>query len=130
MIDPKVNYDAYHNKFVYNKVGIDKKLFIIHRLIYYMCNDNFDIFNSSITIDHKNVEHSDNELENLRTATREEQNRNKLTYRGELVKGFRVLKTGIKRYEGHYSKNGKLFRKCFLTEAEAIKFHTDNTERF
>jgi hypothetical protein len=95
-----------------------------------MCNDDFDIFDSEITIDHKNVNHHDNELENLRTATREEQNRNKLTYGGELVKGFTVIKKGIKRYEGHYRKNGKTIRKCFLTEEEAVKFHTDNTVRF
>ena len=130
LIDPKVYYRKKDNTFVYNRIKIDKKMFYIHRLIYYMFNDNFDIFNSEITIDHKNVEHSDNQLENLRTATREEQNRNKLTYRGELVKGFRVLKTGIKRYQGHYSKNKNKFFKCFLTQVEAVKFHTDNTERF
>ena len=130
VIDPAVKYDVKYNRFVYNKITIDNKNLSIYRLIYYLCNDDFDIFDSKVTIDHKNVDNLDNQLENLRTATMQEQNRNKLTMNGELVKGFSVLKTGIKRYEGHYSKNGKLFRKCFLTEAEARKFHTDNTVRF
>ena len=89
-----------------------------------------NIFDSKVTIDHKNVDHYDNQLENLRIATQEEQNRNKLTYRGELVKGFTIQKNGIKRYQGYYRKNGKTIRKCFLTEAEARKFHTDNSVRF
>ena len=131
LVDPKVHYSEITNRFVYDRIKIDKKMFSIHRLIYYMCNDDFDIFDSKVTIDHKNVEHSDNRLENLRTATIEEQNRNRLkNNKGELIKGFRVLKTGIKRYEGHYRKNGKTFFKCFLTEVEAVKFYTDNTVRF
>ena len=129
-INPKVHYDEKNNTFLYNRIIIDKKSFSIHRLIYYVCNNDFDIFDSKITIDHKNVEHSDNRLENLRTATMQEQARNRLNRNGELIKGFRVKKRGIKRYEGYYSKNGKRFFKCFLTEVEAIKFHTDNVVRF
>ena len=130
LIDPKINYDILQNRFVYNKIQIDKKKLSIYRLIYYMCNNDFDIFDSKVTIDHKNVEHLDNQLDNLRTATMQEQARNRLYYNGELIKGFRYLDRGIKRYEGHYKKNGKTIRKCFLTEVEAIKFHTDNTVRF
>jgi len=130
LVDPGIDYNKKHNVFVYNRITIDKKMFQIHRLIYYMCNDNFDIFNSKITIDHKNVDHCDNQLENLRTATMSEQARNRLNYNGELVKGFSILKTGIKRYRGYYYKNGKTITKCFLTEAEARKFYTDNTVRF
>ena len=130
LIDPTVTYNKTNNKYVYCSITIDKKYFIIHRLIYYVCNDNFDIFNSKITIDHINVNHLDNRLENLRIATQEEQNRNKLNYNGELIKGFWVLKTGIKKYVGYYRKNGKTISKGFLTEEEAVQFHNENTVRF
>ena len=128
LIDPTVKYN--NDRFVYNTIGIDKKHFYIHRLIYYMCNNDFDIFNSEITIDHINVEHSDNRLENLRVATQAEQARNRLKWGDELVKGFTYLKTGIKRYQAYYSKNGKQITKTFLTEEEAVKFYNDNTEKF
>ena len=130
LVDPKVYYNKENNHFVYNQIGIDKKKFLIHRLIYYVCHNDFDIFNSKITIDHINVNHLDNTLENLRIATMPQQARNKLNYNGELVKGFMYLNIGIKRYRGYYSKNKKQITKCFLTEHEAIKFHNDNTERF
>ena len=130
LVDPKVSYDVRYNNFIYNQIKIDKKMFSIHRLIYYICNDDFDIFDTKVTIDHRNVDHSDNRLENLRTATMSEQARNRLNMNGELVKGFRYLDRGIKRYEGYYTKNKKQITKCFLTEAEARKFYTDNNERF
>ena len=130
LIDPTVKYAKTNNTYVYCSITIDKKQFYIYRLIYYVCNNDFDIFNSKITIDHINVDHLDNRLENLRTATKLEQARNKLNYNGELVKGFRYLNRGIKRYEGYYSKNKKQITKCFLTEEEALAFYNDNRERF
>jgi len=131
LIDPFIIYDEFNNKFRYCQARIDNKKIYIHRLIYYVCHNDFDIFNSKITIDHINVDHLDNRLENLRTATIQQQAKNKLKWGGELVKGFSVHNDcRKKKYEGHYTKNKKRFSKCFLTEEEARKFHNDNTERF
>jgi len=130
LIDPGIYYHKSNKDFYYSSIQIESKCFSIYRLIYYVCHNDFDIFDSKVTIDHINVNHLDNRLENLRTATIPEQQRNKLNYKGELIKGFWVLKTGIKKYQGYYRKNGKTITKCFLTEAEARKFHNENKVRF
>ena len=130
LIAPDISYVERHNRFVYNRIGIDKKRFLIHRLIYFVCKDNFNIFDTNMTIDHINVDHFDNRLENLRMATMAEQTRNRLNYGGDLIKGYNILKTGIKRYRGYYYKDGKMITKNFLTESEAKVFHDDNTVRF
>ena len=115
----------------FNGVCIDKEFFKIHRLIYYVCHNDFDIFDIHNTIDHINVNHLDNRLENLRTATHQEQQNNKKYMNGELVKGFYVFKDGRKKkYAGYYYINKKRFSKGFLTEEEAIAFYNDNRERF
>lgn len=130
LVDPDISYIEHLNRFVYNKIEIDRKMFSIYRLIYFVCKDNFDIFDTNVTIDHRNVNHLDNKLDNLRMATMAEQTRNRLYKNGELVRGFTKLKRGIKRYMGYYRKNGKTITKCFLTESEAKCFHDNNTERF
>lgn len=130
LVDPDISYIEHLNRFVYNKIEIDRKMFSIYRLIYFVCKDNFDIFDTNVTIDHRNVNHLDNKLDNLRMATMAEQTRNRLYKNGELVRGFTKLKRGIKRYMGYYRKNGKTITKCFLTESEAKVFHDDNTVRF
>ena len=132
LIDPNIKYDEYVNKFIYNTIRIDNKMLLIHRVIYHVCNDDFNIFDKNVTIDHRNVNHLDNRLGNLRTATHAEQARNKLNWGGELVKGYRILNDGRKKkYQGYYTnKNGKQIMKYFLTESEAKSFHDNNTERF
>lgn len=130
-INPDIKYDENDNRFSYNKIGIDKKKFFIHRLIYYICHDDFDIFDSKVTIDHINVNHLDNKLKNLRTATHAQQQRNRLNWGGELINGYHIRTDGRKKkYLGYYSKNGKLISKSFLTANEAKAFHDNNTERF
>ena len=131
LIDPNIKYDEYVNKFIYNTIRIDNKMLLIHRVIYHVCNDDFNIFDKNVTIDHRNVNHLDNRIDNLRMATKAQQARNKLYMNGELIKGYHILKTGKKKYMGYYNnKNGKTFTKCFLSESEAKSFHDVNTIRF
>ena len=131
LVDPKIIYYKKKNEILYNKIRIGTKNLSIYRLIYYVCHNDFDIFNSSITIDHINVDNLDNRLGNLRIATHSQQQKNKLNYSGELIKGFTICNDGRKKkFRGYYYKDGKQITKCFLTEQEAVAFHNDNRERF
>lgn len=132
LVNPGIQYNESKDKFIYNEIRIDNKMFLIYRLIYFVCHDDFDIFDTGLTIDHINVNHLDNRLENLRTATNSEQARNKLYMNGDLIKGYHIHNDGRKKkYLGYYNnKNGKQIRKCFLTKIEAKAFHDENFERF
>ena len=129
--DPDIKYDETKNKFIYYHVEIDKKGFLIHRIIYYICNNDFDIFDSKVTIDHINVKKKEKKKKNLRIATMAEQNRNrKYNKYGELIKGFTILKTGKKKYRSYCYINKKQISKNFYTEEEAVAFYNDNRIRF
>ena len=131
IIDPDINYNESTNRIQYNRIRIDSKKFLIYRVIYFVCNDDFNIFDKNVTIDHKNCNHFDNRLENLRIATIAEQQRNRLYMNGELVIGFTIHNDGRKKkYRGYYNKDGKQITKCFLTADEAKYFHDKNSERF
>lgn len=56
----------------YVKMRVDGKMYMAHRIIYKMFNKDFE----GNTLDHINNDRSDNRIENLRLATREENNRN------------------------------------------------------
>ena len=60
----------------YKQIGIDNKLFLLHRLIYYICNDDFDIFDLSYQIDHGDLNKGNNKLSNLSKRTNVEQSQN------------------------------------------------------
>ena len=61
----------------YIRVTIDKKSFQLHRIIYYLCNEDFDIFDYNFVIDHADRNTGNNKLSNLSKRTHSENNQNK-----------------------------------------------------
>ena len=63
----------------YIQIGINKKFYLLHRIIYKYHNEDFDLTDSSNNnqIDHININPSDNRIENLRVATHSQNNRNR-----------------------------------------------------
>ena len=128
-VNPGKHYCKRYKKDVFNNILIDAKYFFIHRLIYYICNDNFDIFNSKIEIDHRNGDHNDNRLENLRIASHQEQMRNTHTINGKDIKGYSETKCGTFVAQLK-NENGKKYGKTFKTEELARKYYLENKIRF
>ena len=128
-VNPGKHYCKRYKKDVFNNILIDGKKFQIYRLIYYVCNDDFDIFDSKIQIDHTNRDHNDNRLENLRAVTQRQNNQNKKTWGGKEVKGYSITKYGnfCSRYT---DENGKRKCKTFKKETDAKKYYLENTIKF
>jgi len=107
----------------YWQIGIDKKLYSSHRLVWLF------IFNSYPTsqIDHINCKKDDNRLVNLRLATPAENQWN----RGKPVNnttGFKGVSWSKKsnKYQAQISKNGKKIHLGFFNSAEqASKAYKD-----
>ena len=128
-VNPVKCYNKYYKKDIFNKVLIDKKKFLIYRLIYYVRYDNFDIFDTKIQIDHINSDQNDNRLENLRTCTGRQNCQNKKHYKNKEVKGYTVTKWGT--FCGRYvDETGKTKTKTFKKEEDARNYYLQNTIRF
>ena len=56
----------------YKSIEIDTKRFPLHRFIFYMCNDNFDIFDLNFVIDHADNNSGNNKISNLSKRTQSE----------------------------------------------------------
>lgn len=112
-----------------SKVGIDGKIYRIHRLIFLYFNEDFDIHNKTIQIDHINVDRNDNRIENLRIANNKQNNCNKKLQKNNKsgYKGVKYYPEGRKKcWLGYYKIDGKMYSKYFLTEQEAKQFAESN----
>lgn len=83
---------GYHHGNGYLRIGIDNKKYFIHRIIWFVAHGKWpDHF-----LDHKNLNTSDNRLENLREATQSQNSMNRGTAKNN-TSGFR----GVGFYKRH-----------------------------
>ena len=99
--------------------GINYKKYLFHRIVYYAYNQDWDIYDSSYgnTIDHLDRNKLNNNISNLRPATRREQQLNRDFSIN--AKGYYYNKTQQK-YQAQIRLNNKLIHLgLFSTEQEA-----------
>ena len=92
----------------YINLKINNKMYLLHRLVYYLYNPDFDIYDSSMNnvIDHKDWNTLNNSIENLNCVTNKQNQQHRKN-----VKGFYIQKYSIRAH--YYNKDGKLIRKSF-----------------
>jgi hypothetical protein len=61
----------------YNKIGIEKKMYLRHRIIAFCYYGNFDLNDTSIEIDHRDGNGLNNSVENLKVGTKIQNSLNK-----------------------------------------------------
>ena len=96
--------------------------FAVHRLVFFLCNENVDI--EGKTIDHKDNNPSNNRKENLQIATSSQNSHNaKLSKRNK--SGKKGLHDNVKlhRFEVGVKSEGKLYRKLFPYGKTPTKKH-------
>ena len=93
------------NKDGNSRIGLDGKMYYYHRVVYKVCNPEWDItdISSDNQIDHIcGAQPKDNRIENLRILNHQQNNCNNLHY----VKGYRIDKQSNK-YRAQIRINGK-----------------------
>tara|TARA_R110000824_G_C15038430_1_gene660129 strand:- start:40 stop:537 length:498 start_codon:yes stop_codon:yes gene_type:complete len=113
----------------YIKIKLNGRLFMLHRVIYYFHNQEWDIYHSYLdnSIDHINENKTDNRIENLRVVNNSQNSQNKTHYGGKPVKGFCFCKSN-NRWVGYCYVNKKRKSKSFKTETEALEYRTKMVE--
>ena len=98
----------------YKKAEICKRPFLIHRVIYYIHNQEWDIWDSSKSnlIDHIDRDTFNNNIENLRVATNQQNSWNRIS-KGYFVTTYNRYRTKVRAGEIYLDKT-------FKTEQEAI----------
>ena len=98
----------------YKKASLGKRKFLIHRLIYYIHNQEWDIWDTSRTnfIDHIDRNTFNNNIENLRVVTNQQNCCNKNTKNVSITK-YNTYRAKVSFGDIHLSN-------CYKTEQEAI----------
>ncbi len=90
------------NNHGYHRIQIDKREYVAHRLAWLFVHGEWPIEE----IDHVNGDRKDNRLENLRQATRAENQRNSANWRRSSA-GLRGVQRVNKKYHAHIQCDGK-----------------------
>ncbi len=105
----------------YISVKTNGKSMLLHRIIFAAFNNSFDIYDSSIQIDHINRIKTDNRIDNLRMATNAENNQNK-TRRSDNSSGQKNIYAFYRRERDHWYwrveiiHNGNKHQKYFFAD--------------
>jgi len=99
---------------LYKTIMVNRRQFKVHRVIYYIHNPQWDIWDSSQSnlIDHIDGDSLNNNIENLREATHQQNMWN------QHLKGYH--KTDWNTYKLELRCGGVMFNKTYKTEQEAI----------
>ena len=113
--------DLKENKKGYIQIGINKKKYALHRLIYKYFNEDWDITDTSNNnqIDHVNINPLDNRIENLRIVNQSQnlKNRNKFKNCSSKFKGVSWYKA-YNKWVARISIDGKLKHLGYFTNEE------------
>ena len=102
----------------YSNINLDRKMYKYHRVVYKVCNHNWDITDNSREneVDHIcGVKPIDNRIENLRILNRQKNMRNNLHY----VKGYTYNKKHNKYYARIWVICKSIHLGCYDTAEEA-----------
>jgi hypothetical protein len=67
-----------HHPYGYNKIGIDNKMYLRHRIIAFCYFGNFELNDVSVEIDHRDGNKLNNSIENLKVGTKRQNNLNRI----------------------------------------------------
>jgi hypothetical protein len=109
----------------YNLCKVNKKLYLLHRLVYLFYNPEWDIHDTSLdnSIDHMNGDKLDNRIENLNCVNHFQNTQNINNRKGKEIKGYHFRKDGRpKPWIAYWNENGKQKSKYFKTKEEAKEY--------
>ena len=93
------------------QICINNKMFLQHRIVYLIYNQNWDIYDTKQMINHKNKNRLDNSIENLEVVTNLQNSQDKDM---DKIKGYCFRKDGRQKpYEFKFRASGKQYSKYF-----------------
>tara|TARA_R110000803_G_scaffold5558_1_gene18298 strand:+ start:39 stop:524 length:486 start_codon:yes stop_codon:yes gene_type:complete len=104
----------------YYQVNLNNKTYCIHKLVYQIYNPNEDL--EGYDIDHIDRDKLNNKIENLRKATRSDNNSNKIAQKNNTTGYKYISKTKWNTYRFDLTKNGIRYTKTFKSLAESIEY--------
>jgi hypothetical protein len=111
-----------HKPYGYNKIGINDKMFLRHRIIAFCYYGNFDLDDTSVEIDHRDGNIINNCVENLKVGTKRQNNLNRreAKHYSWIKKSNRWIVTvsvnGEKYYGGLFKIGEEMARDSKITE--------------
>ena len=112
----KLDRYGYYVVYLYNE--IKHRPYVLHRIIYSAHNPTEDI--SLLQIDHINCDKTNNNIDNLRTATNSQNQHNKPTQKNNTLGYKNIRETKYNTFRITIEKNKKTYNKTLPTLEEAI----------